>query len=389
MTPGLADIRDCLDGSVPALVATGAPGSVPVVMQVPQVLYVDPRHVAVHGLCEAQADCVRSADARATVMVTHPETAASHRLYVEGMPADAGDRHPGGSQAPGGAGVGIYRVRRVERVAAGMGPRRGVLAAVREIACRIARSADHAALPEIVLEAIDMRLGMRHGLLLLSAPAPEQPRLAACRGMAPPATAALLGDAALGRAMRKWEPARAGGPDGRGERLAIPVVTGDALFGVLYVEARERTGFTHDDEDALVAICHALGLALKSWLVAHGGRSPVGTIAPEKQLVVRRYARDNSIFIDGEYLIKGVAGAILWTLLKQYDDEGTVDFSNRILRREKALGLPGLVDNLEARLILLDRRLTERCDSLRMEKTGRGQFRLRVGRSLLFEEVMG
>ena len=53
---------------------------------------------------------------------------------------------------------------------------------------------------------------------------------------------------------------------------------------------------------------------------------------------------------------------------------------NRELRRDPAIGLPDVTDNLEARLILLGKRLAERGGALRLEKTGRGRLRLHVGR---------
>ncbi|MBN8519595.1 MAG: hypothetical protein J0L71_17450, partial [Candidatus Accumulibacter sp.] len=41
-----------------------------------------------------------------------------------------------------------------------------------------------------------------------------------------------------------------------------------------------------------------------------------------------------------------------------------------------------ITDNLDARLILLQRRLAERCSFIAIEKTGRGRFRLNVSRPL-------
>jgi len=102
---------------------------------------------------------------------------------------------------------------------------------------------------------------------------------------------------------------------------------------------------------------------------------------------VRRYAENDSIFVGDEYMIKGVAGAILWKLLSDFVNEGRTEYSNRELRLDPAIRLPDLSENLEARLILLQRRLEERCPSLRIEKTGRGQFRLHVKRPLTLAEV--
>ena len=89
---------------------------------------------------------------------------------------------------------------------------------------------------------------------------------------------------------------------------------------------------------------------------------------------------NDSVFIGEDYLIKGVAGAIFWKLLRDFAGEGRTDFSNRELRLDPSIRLPDISDNLEARLILLQRRLAEHCTFLGIEKTGRGRFRLRVDR---------
>ena len=96
--------------------------------------------------------------------------------------------------------------------------------------------------------------------------------------------------------------------------------------------------------------------------------------------VVRHYAADDSIFIDDDYLIKGVAGAIFVKLLRDHSNKQRCEFSNKELRLDPALSLPDVTDNLEARLILLERRLVERKAPMRIEKTGRGRFRLRLDR---------
>jgi hypothetical protein len=57
------------------------------------------------------------------------------------------------------------------------------------------------------------------------------------------------------------------------------------------------------------------------------------------------------------------------------------------LRLDPAIRLPDLSENLEARLILLQRRLEERCRWLRIEKTGRGRFRFHVLRPVVLVEI--
>ncbi len=103
--------------------------------------------------------------------------------------------------------------------------------------------------------------------------------------------------------------------------------------------------------------------------------------------MIRHYHADDSVFLGDDYLIKGVAGRIFWKLLRDYLGDGRTEFTNRELRLDPSIRLPDISDNLEARLILLQRRLAERAKFLALEKTGRGRFRFCVRRPVQLVEM--
>jgi adenylate cyclase len=194
-------------------------------------------------------------------------------------------------------------------------------------------------------------------------------------------------------------------------QLAVPIIARDQLLGVLCLQSEVAGRFTARDEAALNVVGRQIGLSL---LLLRYNRdrdpmvvaeikpdltTPPPVAAPQTAAIapaavqtgpstqVRYYPADDSVFVDGEYVIKGVAGRVLWRLLRSYSDEQRVEFTNKEIRLDPYLELPDIKDNLEARLILLRARLEERCPQLHIANTGRGRFRLDVTRPFDLREV--
>ena len=177
--------------------------------------------------------------------------------------------------------------------------------------------------------------------------------------------------------------------------VAVPAMALGQLVGVLVVESRAPVAFDDDDVALLTTVAAMLATAIetaRSRELVDELRSDRAEPAPavatsSPPVAVRFYDVDGSTFVDGEYLIKGVAGRILWSLLGHHQREQRVDFTNKEVRLDPSLELPEFRDNFESRLILLKRRLEERRVPIRIVKTGRGRFRLEVDAPLRLESV--
>ena len=304
------------------------------------------------------------------------------------------------------------------------------VAALAELAARIGRSSDLDVLVDTALSGLDQLLGYRHTMLLLLDEHGRKLFTIASRGFDGEHVGAevQVGEGQIGIAAERCEPFRVGGLrqvarysrsmrvefEGRGgvrpgqelqlpglvdadSRLVVPVKALGELVGVLVAESPNPAAFGTADEHVLAiagsllahAIQHDRAMALDDNPVP-AIASAATTVSPPAQpssdaVVVRHFGVDASTFFDGEYVIKGVAGRILWSLLSQYTADGRVEFTNRELRLDQSLDLPGFKDNLESRLILLKRRLDERRGPVTIEKTGRGRFRIHVTEPLHLE----
>jgi adenylate cyclase len=164
-------------------------------------------------------------------------------------------------------------------------------------------------------------------------------------------------------------------------QLVAPLLANGELLGVVCLQSEVAGRFLSDDERVLQIAARHLAASMAMLRRADTAEPP--PIAS----VVKHYPEDDSILIDDEYLIKGIAGRIFWKLLQDHRRTGRVEFTNKEIRLDAAnLQLPDFKDNLETRLILLRRRLEDRCSFISLTSAGRGRFRLEMQRQLKLEE---
>jgi hypothetical protein len=167
--------------------------------------------------------------------------------------------------------------------------------------------------------------------------------------------------------------------------LGLPLLVADELVGVLAVESRDPLAFDEWDEAFLQVVGNQIAMGIDRMqedddapVPESERRPPAGAARAPRRHGFVYYRNDDCIFVDGDYLIRNVPAKILWKLLRQHRESGQREFTNRELRLDPSLGLPGYKDNLESRLILLRRRLEAKCPDVRLVPVRRGRFALEL-----------
>ena len=439
----LADISRCFQGVIPSIVVTSDGRGVPNVTYVSQVHMIDEKHVALS--CQFFNKTRRNLDEnpRAWVEVYEPLTFETWRLRIRflrseksgplfdtmSMRIQAIASHTGMSGIFRLIAADVFEVESLEKnegflaeAAVDMSEKtsvEGVRSEVRGlqyISEQINRADCLERLLEAVLESLDQYFGFEHTMILLVDDCTKRLVTMASRGYGESGVGAEVapGEGLIGTVARERKMLRISGlsqelrygrtvarehgtptaevplpglPDAQ-SALVMPLLIGDRLVGVIAADDRDPLRFGEWDETYLHVIANQIALSVDRITASDDDdEAPVITVAAappksDNRRTFTFYANDDCVFIDDEYLIRNVPGRILWKLLGEFQRDGRTEFSNRELRLDPSLGLPAIKDNLESRLILLRKRLDEKCPDVRIVPTARGKFALQVAAAL-------
>ena len=437
----LADIPSCFEGIIPAAIATVADDGTPNCTYISIVHRIDDSHVALSRQFFKKTDENTIANPHAQVLLVEPPTGRLYELDLvyertetEGplfermrTKLDAVAAHEGLTNIFKLKGTDICRVEGCSLLTGYLTgaplDRDLKIERVEEFSRRLSEAGDMDEVLSTTLAACRELLGYPHVFVMLVDESSERLFTVESTGFTSSGAGSevligegLIGVAAerrqsvrvthMGRELSYSQAARKSAEQPGGEleqviplprlqaiqsQLVTPMLAHRQLVGMLCLQSEKPGAFQAADECVVGILANQVAMALATLRTSDRGSAvrPPAADTAARPVEVKHYQEDDSVFLDNEYLIKGVAGGILWRLLRHYDEHGRVEFSNREIRLDPSLDLPDIKDNLEARLILLRKRLEERCAYLRIEKTARGRFGLRVERPLHLVNIKG
>jgi len=177
-------------------------------------------------------------------------------------------------------------------------------------------------------------------------------------------------------------------------QIAVPMTARGTVTGVLFIESTQRLAFREEDEAALEILAGQAASALRASereaAVAETRQvTPLLEPAAGREIRIAHHRFDDSVFIDGTYIVKGVAGTLLRLMLEWHLNDGRSEFTNREMRLAAGARMPEIKDNLETRLLLLRRRLEEKRAPIRLVRAGRGRVRLEAEGPLILDATAG
>lgn len=439
----LESIMACFRGVIPSAFATCSADGRPNITYMSIVQYVDTDRVALSRQFFNKTRANLDVNPYGQVRVVDPDTMAEYALDLcyahtetAGAAFEAMAANLEAIASQGGMagvfrlrGVDVHRVLRCAPVGNAAAParpaERDVLERLDELTRRLSLCADYEEASQAALEGLDDLFGFTHAILLLRDEGGERLFAVASNGYAQPAAGAevpvgsgLIGvaaqrrqvvcvaNAARGRVMQdalRAQAEQAGGAAAGPEiplpgleeaqsRAAVPLVVQGDVAGVLFLESERVGQFGPHRERLLRTVGGYLAAALRALEAGEPDAAPSAAPAagPSGGGSVRRltfYQADDSVFVDRDYVAKGVPGRLLWRLARAYAEEGRDTFTNRELRLDESLGLPPGKDNLEARLLVLRKRLADGRHGIEIERAGRGRFVLRVNGPLELHTV--
>lgn len=426
---------------MPSVIATSDPAGVPNISYLSHVHFVDDEHVALSNQFFSKTAANVQTSGSASVMVVNGRTGQQHVLHLRYVRSERdgplyerlrvhlaiGAASQGMRNVMRLRAVDIYRVIDVKVInpTDPLEDKPTALAARDHLAgtaavCQVlAQAEDFETMLDRLIEGLVERLGFRHVVVAVPDEANAHLITIASHGYDATGIAAEtpMGEGAIGTAaterlgVRVSDLGRANryvaavGEQNREQvtpipfpgllaprsQMALPVMRGQRLLGVIFVEAEAPFAFSHADELALQIIA----LQLASAFERDAGQVSEATSSlaqsnehqgAEGAFTMRYEASDGSVFIGDEYLIRGIPGRVLHHFISRFLASGTVDFANRDLRRDPSLRLPVYKDNLETRLILLRRRLEEKGSPIQLSRPARGLVHLNVMATIRMRE---
>jgi adenylate cyclase len=441
----------CFEGITPIAIATADPDGTPNITYLNQVHYIDNQHVALsrqflnkthqnlqrnplaclqfydpltfHAY-EARVRFVRSETegpifdamaARVQMIATHTGLGGIFKLHAADVCELLSLQSIDPFLVPGAESVRLSHVPGVTTELRGL----------QVISDRINRADNIDQLLSVALASMEELFGLRHSMVLLPDESEQKLVTIASRGYGESAGAeaamgkgligtvaatrklmrisALAQDLRYGRAIRERVKSLGGealltpeiplpGLPNASSQLALPMLVGDELIGVIVFESESSLAMRLWHESFLQVLANQIAIGIDRLREDEDDEpAPV----PERPSVIalrgkpRKFTffrNDDCVFVDGEYLVRNVPGKILWKLLSEHKSSLRTQFTNRELRLDPKLGLPAVKDNLESRLILLRKRLAEKCPELKLVPTQRGRFALELACPIELEE---